>query len=90
MDRSAFYQIEKKLERIFHIISDNDLINLKYAFQQSPKMGSPNFNIILTDILTEALPQLNKEQLIHLFYANRHDNFRLYRRNLQRYILEHL
>lgn len=53
-------------------------------------MGTPTFNKILNDLLTEALPDLNKNDLVQLFYANRFDAYRFGEENLQKNILRRL
>lgn len=72
----------------FHLLSDESLILLKYAFLTPPKQCTPNFNRILNDLLTECLPNLSTIDLINLMYFNRHDHFRFGKDNLQLSILQ--
>ena len=53
-------------------------------------MATPTFNTIINDLLSESLHELGKEDLIALFYANRHDGYKIYKQNLQKKILREM
>jgi hypothetical protein len=62
-----------------YLLSSEELIKLKWAFdglnkQESPvkKQGTPQFHEILSSLLREDLPKMNGDQLVNLFYASQY------------------
>ena len=76
-DGEIWFQIEAALGRgrKLYLLSPEELIRLKWAFDNRTKYGTPTFHEILADLLREDLPKLSKDALMSLFYACRYANF---------------
>jgi hypothetical protein len=57
-----------------YLLSPEELIKLKYAFDGHVKYGTPLFHEILASLLKEDIPKMDANQLVHLFFACRHSN----------------
>ena len=86
----VWFAIEERLARgnKLYLLTSEQLIKLKYAFEGHVKAGTPLFHEILSSLLSEDIPKMSASQLLHLFYACRHANPG--RTNLQPSVLEAL
>lgn len=75
-DGEIWFQIESALGRgrKLYLLSSEELIRLKWAFDNRTKYGTPAFHEVLADLLREDVPKLSKDALMSLFYACRHSN----------------
>ena len=55
-------------------MSSEELLKLKWAFDGKQKQGTPVFHDVLSSLLREDLPTLDKETLLRVFYACSHSN----------------
>lgn len=76
LDGSLFFAIETRFDRghKLHLLNSDELIKLKYAFDEHQKYGTPIFHEILSSLLREDVPKMNSVQLRNLFHACRHSN----------------
>lgn len=75
-DKEIWYWIEEGLQRgkKLYLLSSEELLKLKWAFDGEPKQGTPLFHEILASLLREDLPTLDKNTLLRVFYACRTSN----------------
>lgn len=75
-DAKMWWAIEEGFERgmVFHKLSPQELISIKWAFCGRRKFGTPQFHTVLADLLREDLPSMDHHQMVSLFYACWHSN----------------
>lgn len=75
-DGTIWFAIEEKLDRghKLHLLTPQQLIKLKFAFDGHKKQGTPLFHEILSSLIREDIPHLPVNDLIHLFIACRFSN----------------
>lgn len=75
-DRGVWFAIEEGLGRgkKLYLLSSEELVWLKWAFDGQQKQGTPVFHDILSSLLREDLPQMGQPLMLDLFYACRHSN----------------
>ena len=61
-DANYWWAIQEGFERgmVFHKLSPQELIKIKWAFCGAKKFGTPQFHAVLADILREDVPHMSR------------------------------